>query len=415
MSKISVVVVVYNMQREAARTLHSLSAAYQRGINPGDYEVIVVDNGSNPPFDSSAIGNLPGNFRFVRVASPTPSPAGAANRGLAEARYDVIGVMIDGARIVTPGLLHFARAGAALSERAVVATVGWYLGFDFQRWAIRHGYNQDREDALLAQIRWPADGYRLFEVATPDESSVDGWLQPIAESNALFMTRRSWDALAGFDERFDDPGGGLVNHDIFRRALEAPGAHLVHLLGEATFHQLHNGVATNSPVEEAEANWKRWVQQYERITGRSYSWPRPQQRPEYVGSLTPVTSLRFAWSALHPVPRVLVEGPGAASVEAERSPIGINRLPNVWPEPSAPRAPSPAAALINLMREQVEAGHYASAAGIARLVRQHWPDESEPQRVLSFLAPYSPEPWDSVYAENLSKANDLLAACGQSR
>ena len=47
---VSVVVVVYNMPREAPRTLHSLSASYQRHIDADDYEVIVVDNGSNPPF-----------------------------------------------------------------------------------------------------------------------------------------------------------------------------------------------------------------------------------------------------------------------------------------------------------------------------------------------------------------------------
>ena len=49
---VSVVVVVYNMAREAPRTLYSLSAAYQRDISAEDYEVIVVDNGSTPAFDA---------------------------------------------------------------------------------------------------------------------------------------------------------------------------------------------------------------------------------------------------------------------------------------------------------------------------------------------------------------------------
>jgi hypothetical protein len=316
--------------------------------------------------------------------------------------------MIDGARIVTPGLLHFARHAANLFERAVVATIGWYLGFDFQRWAIRHGYNQDREDALLAKIGWPQDGYRLFEIGTPDESSIDGWLQPIAESNALFMSRALWNEVGGFDERFDEPGGGLVNHDIFRRALELPEAELVYLLGEATFHQLHHGVATNSPVEQAEANWKRWVGQYEEITGRSYEWPRPLQRPKYVGSLTRPALLHFARSALYPVPRELVEGP-KEPIAGSETPLGKYFDRDLWLDSSA-MAPSPGAPpLINLMREELRAGRYASAAGIARLIRQYWPDETEPQRVLSFLAPYSPEPWDRRYAETLLKANELLA------
>ena len=43
---LTVVVVVYDMAREAERTLHSLSRTYQRGIDDLDYEVIVVENGS---------------------------------------------------------------------------------------------------------------------------------------------------------------------------------------------------------------------------------------------------------------------------------------------------------------------------------------------------------------------------------
>jgi glycosyltransferase involved in cell wall biosynthesis len=259
--KLSVIVVVYNIPREAARTLHSLSAQYQRHIRADDYEVIVVDNGSKPPFDPRILEPLSGNFRLIRIDPAPPSPAQAVNRGLAEAKGEIIGVMIDGARIVTPGLLHFARHGAQLFDRGVVATLSWYLGFDLQRWSMRAGYGHAREEALLAGIGWPNDGYRLFEVATPEESSLDGWLQPIAESNALFMSRASWDILGNFDERFDAPGGGLVNHDVFRRALALPAAELVLLLGEGTFHQFHGGVATNASVERAAGNWARWVRQ----------------------------------------------------------------------------------------------------------------------------------------------------------
>ena len=45
---LSVVVVVYNIPREAPRTLFSLSAAdYQRGIDRDEYEIIVVDNAAS--------------------------------------------------------------------------------------------------------------------------------------------------------------------------------------------------------------------------------------------------------------------------------------------------------------------------------------------------------------------------------
>src|SRR5438874_9687454 len=119
---LSVIVVVHNIPREAPRTLLSLSSCYQRNINAADYEVIVVDNGSNPPVDRHAINCLAGNFRLIRIDPASPSPAHAVNRGLAEAQGEVIGVMVDGARLVTPGLLHFARHGTRLYDKAIVAT-----------------------------------------------------------------------------------------------------------------------------------------------------------------------------------------------------------------------------------------------------------------------------------------------------
>ncbi len=198
--QVSVVVVVHNMQREAARTLYSLSADYQRDIDPDDYEIIVVDNGSSPAFDTDAFKDLRGNFRVIRLYPAPPSPAHAINVGLASARGDVIGVMIDGARIVTPGLLHYARSGVRMFPGAVVATLGWYLGYDQQRWGIDCGYNKDREDALLETIDWKNNGYRLFDVSAGDETTVDGWFGVICESNALFLSRDNWTLMNGVDE-----------------------------------------------------------------------------------------------------------------------------------------------------------------------------------------------------------------------
>ena len=82
---LSVVVVVYNIPREAPRTLLTLSASYQRHIDADDYEVIVVDNGSKPPLDPAVIESLSGNFRLIRIDPAPPSPAHAINRGIAAA------------------------------------------------------------------------------------------------------------------------------------------------------------------------------------------------------------------------------------------------------------------------------------------------------------------------------------------
>ena len=373
---VSLVVVVYNMAREAPRTLHSLSAAYQRHIDPDDYEVIVVDNGSNSPLDPKVIEGLPGNFRLIRIDNAAPSPAQAVNRGLAEARGEVIGVMIDGARIATPGLLHFGRHGSRLYDRAVVATLGWHLGYDLQRLAIRGGYDQSREDGLLASIAWPQDGYRLFEIATMAESSVDGWVAPLGESNALFMRRELWGELGGLEERFDAPGGGYVNLDTYRRACELPGVELVVLLGEGTFHQVHGGISTNAPIETSPGNQARWNEQYAAIRGRPFALARLESPPTYIGNLPRAALLRFVRAAIDPVQWY---GP-------QERPLGNQFDRELWSlAPAAQPADPTIAALVDLAQKEFRAHRYESAVAVSRLVRERAPDEPEPQRLLSLV------------------------------
>jgi len=371
---LSVVVVVYNIPREAPRTLFSLSADYQRHIAPEDYEVIVVDNGSNPPLDPEIVKNLAGDFRLIRIDRASPSPAPAVNVGIKAARGDVIGVMIDGARIVTPGLLHFAAHGARLYKRAIVASLGWYLGYDYQRWSMLAGHTREREDALLDSIGWPQDGYRLFEIATMDEPSEDGWLAPLSESNGLFLSRQTWNLLGGMDERFDLPGGGLVNLDTYSRALQLTDAQLVIPLGEATFHQLHGGVATNTPAAEFAPILEPWLQQYEAIRGRPWAGAAVDVPRTYIGVLPRAALARFVRAAVYPLPRYA-------------EPLGQNFDRELWSQ-SPPTRPSDAATagLVELAQAEFRAGRGSTAAVIARLIRQHAPDEPEPQRLLSLVA-----------------------------
>jgi tetratricopeptide (TPR) repeat protein len=400
---LSIVLVAYNMAREIPRTLLSLSAGYQRDIRPEDYEVIVVDNGSNPPLDRKILEKLPGTFRLLRIDNASPSPAGAVNRGIAAAEGDVIGVMVDGARIVTPSLAHFARHGVRLYPRAVVATLGWYLGYDFQRWSMRSGYDQAQEDALLAAIEWPKDGYRLFEIATMDESSVEGWFQPIAESNALFMRREMWGKLGGMEERFDVPGGGYVNLDTFRRAMELTDTRLVVLLGEATFHQLHGGIATNVPVEQVAAAQTAWVGQYRRIRSRDYTKPTQDHAPTYLGTLPRSALSHLVRAAIAPV-----RAPAGA-------PLGENFDLLRWsPRPVEHSSDPAVAAAIDVAQREFTGGRYQAAVAVARLIRTRAPEAGEPQRLLSLLAgaleEAEPPHADSEFFLALGEANRLFGA-----
>jgi hypothetical protein len=365
--ELSVVVVVHNMAREAPRTLYSLSANYQRNIAADDYEIIVVDNGSTPPFNAKALDGLAGHFRLLRLDPAPPSPAAAINRGLAEARGKIIGVMVDGARMVTPGVLHFARHGAALYPRAVVVTLGWYLGRDLQRWSIEAGYDQKREDAMLASIGWPQDGYRLFEIGAFDEGSLDGWFSQIEESNALFMNRESWDRLGGFDERFDLPGGGYVNLDTLARALEEPDSELVILLGEGTFHQVHGGIATNHSFRTLQQSLAKWDEQYRAIRQRPWRTPSPAHRT-YIGALPQ--------SVLPHLARAIVE-------PARGLPLDPSFDRSLWLTPSPRPADPVCAALVDLAEEEFRLRRFQAAAAVARMARARAPDEPAPQRLLA--------------------------------
>ncbi|MFN2168760.1 MAG: glycosyltransferase family A protein, partial [Anaerolineae bacterium] len=267
--KLSIVLIAYDMQREVPRTLQSLLPCYQRGGDELPYEVILIDNGSPQPLqvDPAALPGL--NLRQLRIEDGSPSPAQAINRGIAMARGEVVCVMVDGAHLLTPGTLQWAMRCFAAFDNPVVATRYFYLGPMEQPEAIQRGYTKGVEDELLAQIQWPDDGYRLFEIGTPLRHGADKitWFNRMFESNCLFLRKSLLEAVGGADERFDLPGGGFVNLDLYKRAADTPGANLVQLVGEGSFHQLHGGTTTNSGKDEREARLEAFRDQYQSLRG----------------------------------------------------------------------------------------------------------------------------------------------------
>jgi len=95
--QLSVVMVVYRMRREAPRTLHSLGAAYQRGVSAAEYEVIVVENPSDQMLQERDVTRHGAQFRYLVNPKPAPSPASAINAGARAARAPNVMLLIDGA------------------------------------------------------------------------------------------------------------------------------------------------------------------------------------------------------------------------------------------------------------------------------------------------------------------------------
>ncbi len=278
--ELSIILISYNMRREIPRTLRSFSVPYQRNVARRQYEVILVDNGSERPWAPEDFSDLDLDLRILNLAGEAlPSPARAANRGIGAARAPLIGVLIDGARLVSPGLFDSVLRAASLYPRPIIATADFHLGFEQQSLSVRKGYAPETEDRLLASIDWPTDGYRLLDISVFNGSCADGWFQPSAESNALFLPSELWDELGGFDEAFQLPGGGLLNLDLYQRALELGDTRLVQIIGEGTFHQLHRTVSSDL-VENRRAEWSH---DYRRIRGREYAVPRSSA--VYFGSI----------------------------------------------------------------------------------------------------------------------------------
>ena len=295
--QLSVVVIVYNMRREAPRTLRSLAVGYQQGIAADDYEVLVVENGSTQPLDPGFVAQCGANFRYLSLPEPGISVASAVNFGLRQSRGALTAVMIDGARLASPGLLARGLSASHLHPRAVVATTSWHLGPESQQYSVAGGYSQQREDDLLDAIEWPhGDGYRLFEIAAPARSAREGIFRVPGESNFLCLPRALLlDELGGCDEQFNLPGGGLVNQDLFRRACDLPDSELVLLLGEATFHQLHGGISTNPDPKAPVGPGVAWHQQYQELRGQRFT--RSTRTPLLYGSLPPALAPTSEWSA----------------------------------------------------------------------------------------------------------------------
>ena len=72
--KLSVIVIGHNMPRELPRTIRSLSPTMQRDIEPGDYEVILIDNGSTQTCEENELRRLLPGLVMHRMQTPRCHP-----------------------------------------------------------------------------------------------------------------------------------------------------------------------------------------------------------------------------------------------------------------------------------------------------------------------------------------------------
>lgn len=267
--ELSVIICVYEMAREAPRTIFSAATPYQKNVDPDDYEIIVVDNGSTSPLDLTHLQHIRPTPRVVRYENSSQSPVFALNWAAKNvARGKNLLFAIDGARIFSDHLIANAKRGLALSKSAFVYSLSCHIGPKVQMLSVKEGYDRHEEDRLIGLSRWPQEPTGLYDISVLAGSSSPGTFGCISESNAFAMSREKLEEVGAYDERFVTPGGGLANLELFGRYVSHGDILNVCLLSDFTFHQVHGGAATSGKVDFAVFH-----DEFVAITGHSFFQP----------------------------------------------------------------------------------------------------------------------------------------------
>jgi hypothetical protein len=267
--KLSFLVVVYRIPRQAENTLYSMSAAYQRNCDVDDWEVVVVENRSDSMLGEERVRAMGENFHYFRSDEETVSPVSALNLAFERSSGESVAVVIDGARMVTPRIVEQALLARRLVERPLIVAPGYHLGPKPQYQSSREGYDEDVERKMLEASGWRENGYALFDIASFDDTNENGLVNPFLESTCLVCPRTCFEEVGRADPRFSTPGGGIVNLDIFERLCRLPKTRLIVLCGEGAFHQFHGGTSSSSDAAR-EAKLAAFRAEYESIRGRPF-------------------------------------------------------------------------------------------------------------------------------------------------
>jgi glycosyltransferase involved in cell wall biosynthesis len=125
---LSLIVIAFRMSGQLQRTLQTLTADYQRDVSADDYEVIVVENNSGDELSPELVRELPCNFRYYLRQESGQSPVAAINFAFEQCRGTAIGLILDGARMASPGVIRTALDALLLHKNALVVVPGYHLG-----------------------------------------------------------------------------------------------------------------------------------------------------------------------------------------------------------------------------------------------------------------------------------------------
>jgi len=262
---ITFIIAYYNIPRQIERTLISCSPVYQKS-GPNKIEVIIADNGSTQPLPADIKEKYPFVSKIIRTEGK-PSPVFALNSAIKEAKFNTIGLIIDGAHILSPGVFRNTRDICRMFARPVINIPQYSLGNISQNLNPKIEDAFDREAWRLNHLGWPEQGYNLFHYAVFSSEMTTRSIFNSVESNCLISKRSVFDSHGAFDERFDEPGAGFANLEMFSRLINHPENKYVVFPGEGTFHQDHDGTTTKKSPEERDRLVEIFKKKYTEITG----------------------------------------------------------------------------------------------------------------------------------------------------
>lgn len=117
--RLSVVVATYNRPDLLARLLRQLD---RQTLEPGDYEVVVVDDGSTPPV-KARLSELAVRYELRVEEQPNRGAAAARHRGIVAARGEVLVIVDDDMQVFEDFLEEHLRRHDAGSRKVVLGAI----------------------------------------------------------------------------------------------------------------------------------------------------------------------------------------------------------------------------------------------------------------------------------------------------
>ena len=214
----SIIIPTFRHGDQIKDVLFSLTKA-QKNVSKDEYEIVIVNDAPEDMgvFDAAeACFNDGYNVKYIR--NPIVEQHGIKNAGRSGnigarmyAKGDLLILMVDSARIVTPNALRrsidtFNEVGPDVCTTILPYHIGKYY-FD-KSWTVQ----QCRD--LMNKIKWWEDPYRLRDHCADTYISRTG---RINESTFHGITKENFIKVGGWNEAFT--GWGLHNIDLWRRCV----------------------------------------------------------------------------------------------------------------------------------------------------------------------------------------------------